>query len=228
MKIFIVATPIGNLGDITFRAIETLKSVDVILCEDTRMTKRLLDRYEIQKPLLSYHQRSRLSRVEKIIEHLESGKNLALVTDAGTPGISDPGNELIGRLVEYFGEKIEIIPIPGPSALTALISAGGVNMSKFLFLGFVPNKKGRETFFGNILKEKTLAIYYDSPHRFLKNLTLLKELNEKGDNRKISLIVGRELTKIYEEIKRGSPDEILEYYANHPDKVKGEFAVIVC
>ncbi len=134
-ELFVVATPIGNLGDITQRGLEVLRKVDVILCEDTRVTQKLLAKYQIQKPLISYHQRSRLQRVEKILEHLGQGKKMALVTDAGTPGISDPGNELIEKIVENFKDKVKITPIPGPSALTALLQVAGINVSKFCFFG---------------------------------------------------------------------------------------------
>lgn len=225
MKLSIVATPIGNLGDMTYRAIETLKEVDLILCEDTRVTIKLLNHYEIKKPLLSYHQRSKLSRVEKIIEHLEAGKNLALVTDAGTPAISDPGGKLIAELQDYFKEKIEIVSVPGPSALAATISIAGVDLSKFIFLGFPPNKKGRETFFNFVLKNKLPVIYYESPYRFMKNLELIKKLNQ-GD-RDIKIVVCRELTKKFESVKKGSLEEILDYYQNSLDKIRGEFVVII-
>ncbi len=225
MKLFIVATPIGNLGDITFRAIETLKEVDLILCEDTRVTIKLLNHYEIKKPLLSYHERSRLSRVEKIIEHLEAGKNLALVTDAGTPGISDPGGRLIAEVKNHFQEKIEIVAVPGPSALAAAISVAGVNLSKFIFLGFPPNKKGRETFFKNILISDYPVIYYESPHRFMKNLKLIEKLNI--ENKKINLVVCRELTKKFESVKKGKLKEIIQFFELNSSKIKGEFVVIV-
>lgn len=218
--LYIVATPIGNLEDITLRALRVLKEVDLILCEDTRVTKKLLDRYEIQKPLLSYHHHSKLSRVEKIVEHLENGKNLALVSDAGTPGISDPGNELIVFLRLNL-KNVEIVPIPGASALTVLASVAGINMSKFSFLGFPPHKKGRETFFRGVAESKYPIIYFESPHRVLKNLELLSKFKPDA-----KLIVGRELTKMFEEIVRGSADEILEYYKNNGDKVKGEFVII--
>lgn len=226
MKLYIIATPIGNLKDITFRAVETLKEVDLVLCEDTRVTAKLLNHYEIKKPLLSYHQRSRLSRVEKIIEHLEAGKNLALVTDAGTPGISDPGGKLIEELQKYFGKKIEIIPIPGASALGATVSVAGIDLSKFTFLGFPPNKKGRETFFMSVLDSDYPVIYYESRYRFLKNLELIKELNAENE-RKINLIICRELTKVFESVKKGNLDEVLDYYKSNPDKIKGEFVVIL-
>jgi 16S rRNA (cytidine1402-2'-O)-methyltransferase len=221
-KLYIIATPIGNLEDITLRALRVLKEVDMILCEDTRVTKKLLDRYEIQKPLLSYHHHSKLSRAEKISEHLENGKNLALVSDAGTPGVSDPGNELVASLRLSLGKEIEIIPIPGASALTCLASVTGTNMSKFLFLGFPPHKKGRETFFLRVSETKCPVIYFESPHRVLKNLELLEKFKPDA-----KLVVGRELTKMFEEVKRGSIDEILDYYRNNSDKVKGEFVIIV-
>lgn len=215
-KLYIVATPIGNLEDITLRALKILREVDLILCEDTRVTKKLLDRYEIQKPLLSYHHHSKLSRVEKIIEHLENGKNLALVSDAGTPGISDPGNELIASL----GEGFEIVPIPGSSAPAALASVAGINMSRFMFLGFPPHKKGRETFFREVAEAKYPVIFFESPHRFLKNLELLEKFRPNA-----KLVVGRELTKMFEEIARGEIGEVKERWKEA--RVKGEFVIIV-
>lgn len=223
---YIISTPIGNLEDVTFRAIETLKSVDLILCEDTRVTRRLLERYSISKPLLSYHQRSKLSRVETIIEHIQNGKTCGLVTDAGTPGISDPGNELIEKIIEVFGDEIKIVPIPGPSALTTLASVAGIDLSKFCFLGFPPHKKGRETFFKRVASSKEPIIYYESPHRFLKNLKLLQKMCQTSEIKK-ELIIGRELTKMFEEIKRGRPEELIEYYESGDGLIKGEFVVIV-
>jgi len=232
-KLYIIATPIGNLEDITLRALRILKEVDLILCEDTRVTRKLLDRYEIKKPLLSYHHHSKISRVEKIIEHLENGKNLALVSDAGTPGISDPGNELIARLLngeldpkvrlsERFPKSdFRITPIPGASAITTIASIAGININKFLFLGFPPHKKGRETFFRGVAEVKYPVIYFESPHRVLKNLELLSKFKPDA-----KLIIGRELTKMFEEVVRGSADEILEYYKNNGDKVKGEFVIV--
>lgn len=221
-KLFIISTPIGNLDDITFRAIEILKNVDLVLCEDTRVTKRLLEKYQITKTLLSYHQRSRLPKTDQIISELESEKNLALVTDAGTPGISDPGNELVGKLLEHFRDEIEIIPIPGPSALTALIQVSGINMKEFLFLGFPPHKKGRQTIFEKIAQSDIPVVYYDSPYRFLKNLQFLSQLSQ---GRK-KVVVGRELTKIFEEVKRDQIDEVIKHYQSNPDKIKGEFVII--
>ena len=219
-KLYIVATPIGNLEDITLRALRILKEVDLILCEDTRVTKKLLDRYEIQKPLLSYHHHSKLSRVEKIVEHLENGKNLALVSDAGTPGVSDPGNELTAELLKQDGA--EIIPIPGASAITILASVAGINMSRFTFLGFPPHKKGRETFFREVAEAKYPVVYFESPHRFLKNLELLEKMKPDA-----KLIVGRELTKMFEEILRGEIGEIRKNWEKKAEKEKrGEFVII--
>ncbi len=218
-KLYIVATPIGNLGDITLRALEKLKEVGLILCEDTRVSKKLLDHYQIQKPLLSYHQHSRLQRLEKIKEHLQAGKNLALITDAGTPGLADPGNQLVAELLK---EEIKIEVLPGVSALTALISLAGISMQQFVFLGFPPHKKGRESFFKEVeeLSQKRPVIFYESKYRFLKTLATLRGLS-------FNIIVGRELTKMHEEIKRGTVEEIFDYYQDNPQKIKGEFTLIV-
>ncbi|MFA6193378.1 MAG: 16S rRNA (cytidine(1402)-2'-O)-methyltransferase [Parcubacteria group bacterium] len=233
-KLYIVATPIGNLEDITLRALNVLREADLILCEDTRVTKKLLDRYEIQKPLLSYHHHSKLSRVEKIVEHLENGKNLALVSDAGTPGISDPGNELVAKLLNggsdpkvglseaFLKSDFRIIPIPGASAIATLASVAGINMSKFSFLGFPPHKKGRETFFREVAQSKYPVIYFESVHRFLKNLELLEKMKPDA-----KLIVGRELTKMFEEIRQGKIGEIRKHFEGKEGKVKGEFVIIV-
>ena len=152
-NIYIVATPIGNLEDITLRALRVLQEVDLVLCEDTRHTKRLLDRYEIKAETMSYHQHSKIAKIDKIIELIKSGKNLALVSDAGTPGISDPGNMLIKHLVESKID-VNIVPIPGPSAVISALSISGFPTDKFVFLGFAPHKKGRQTFFKNIANEK--------------------------------------------------------------------------
>jgi 16S rRNA (cytidine1402-2'-O)-methyltransferase len=220
-KLYIIATPIGNLEDITLRALRILKEVDLILCEDTRVTKKLLDRYEISKPLLSYHHHSKLSRVEKIVEHLENGKNIALVSDAGTPGIQDPGNILIEHITHNMEQKVDIVPIPGVSSVTVIASIAGINMDKFLFFGFPPHKKGRETFFRGVAESKYPVIYFESPHRVLKNLELLEKFKPDA-----KLIVGRELTKMFEEIKKGSVEVIFEYYKKNSDKVKGEFVIL--
>ncbi|MFZ3015786.1 MAG: 16S rRNA (cytidine(1402)-2'-O)-methyltransferase [Minisyncoccia bacterium] len=220
-KFYVVATPIGNMGDITFRAIETLKEVDLILCEDTRMTKRLLDKYSINKPTMSYHAQSKLAKTEKIFELLEEGKNLALVSDAGTPGISDPGAMLVSKIKEKFGNEISVIPIPGASAVITALSACGLPIHEFTFLGFLPHKKGRETLFKEIAESKRTMVFYESPHRILKTLESLKKFCPN-----VKVCVARELTKIYEEFKNGSPEELLVYFTENPEKQRGEFTII--
>jgi 16S rRNA (cytidine1402-2'-O)-methyltransferase len=217
--LYIVATPIGNLGDMTFRATETLKRADLIACEDTRQTKKLLFHFKIEKPLTSFHQHSKLVKFDKIIEALISGKDVALVTDAGTPGISDPGNQLVAEAVK---NEIVVIPIPGVSALTTLASVAGIDMTEFVFLGFPPHKKGRETFFKKISTIDMPAVYYESPHRLVKNLEMLKNLAPDKN-----IILGRELTKMFEEIVRGTAENILEYFLVNSGKIKGEITIIV-
>jgi len=217
--LYIVATPIGNLGDITLRALEILKSVDFILCEDTRVTKKLLDRYEIQTPTISYHEHSKLNKTEKIANLLEEGKNLALVSDAGTPGISDPG----GKLIEYVGGStphIKIVPVPGASALTAAASIAGISMDKFIFMGFPPAKKKRKKFFEEVVNSKYPVIFYESPHRIMKSLAELAEVSAGAQ-----VVVCRELTKKFETIYRGTVEEVLQKLKN--GEVRGEFVVVV-
>ncbi|MCD6149500.1 16S rRNA (cytidine(1402)-2'-O)-methyltransferase [bacterium] len=213
--LYIVATPIGNLKDITLRALEIFKKVDLIACEDTRVAKKLLNHYDIKTSLISYHQHSKTTRIDYLIDKLKKGQNIALVTDAGTPGISDPGGKLIEEAVK---NDIEVIPVPGVSALPALISVAGINLQKFVFLGFPPHKKGRETFFKEAKKSNLPVIFFESRYRIFKALKTLENSQ---------VIVGRELTKMHEEIIRGSAEEVLEYFENNPEKVRGEFAVIV-
>jgi 16S rRNA (cytidine1402-2'-O)-methyltransferase len=202
----------------TFRAVETLKMVDLVACEDTRVTKKLLNHYGVETPTISYFQHSKLAKISQIMEVLKSGKNVALVTDAGTPGVSDPGNKLVEQALV---EQIRVVPIPGAAGLTALISVAGIDMQKFVFLGFPPHKKGRETFFKEVMAsvEKDLPVmFYESPHRILKALKSLGSLK---------IIVGRELTKMFEEVVRGTAEEALQYFESHPEKTKGEFVIIV-
>ena len=219
--LYVIGTPIGNLEDVTFRAVRILKEVDVILCEDTRVTKRLLQQYKISKPTLSFHVRSTLSKVEHIFELLRAGKSLALVTDAGTPGISDPGSLLVSKVREALPE-VSIITIPGPSALTSALSIAGVPTHEFTFLGFLPHKKGRETLFREIAVAKRTYVFYESPHRILKTLESLQKFVPKK-----RVVIARELTKIYEQTISGTPSEILKYFIKNPDKVRGEFVVVV-
>jgi len=220
VTLYIIGTPIGNLKDITLRALEVLKEVDLILCEDTRVTKKLLEHYQIKKPLLNYHQHSRLKKVNYILELLKQGKNLALVSDAGTPGISDPGNLLVYEAIERLREKVEIIPIPGPSAATAAASISGFPMDKFLFLGFPPTKRKRKKFFEAVVKSKYPVIFYESPYRIIKTL---KELSSFIGDREI--VVCREVTKKFETIYRGEIEEVIKEIEK--DIIKGEFVIIV-
>ena len=220
-KFYVVATPIGNMGDITLRAIEILKEVDLILCEDTRETKKILQKYNINTLTMSYHTQSKLSKTDKIFELLKERKNLALVSDAGTPTISDPGTMLISKIKENLGD-IEIIPIPGASAVIAALSASGLPAHEFTFLGFLPHKKGRKSLFKEIAESKRTMVFYESPHRILKTLESLQKF---CPNKKVC--IAREITKIYEEFKTGSSAELLEYLTENQIKQKGEFTVIV-
>ena len=221
-SIYIVGTPIGNLEDLTFRAFNTLRKVDFILAEDTRKTKILLDRYEIVKAIISYHQHSKLTKVEYIIELLKSGKDLALVTDAGTPGISDPGNYLLEKIWEEKerGLDVNIVPIPGASSLTSILSVCGFPTDDFLFLGFLPKKKGKETLLKSLVKEKRTIVFFESPHRIVK---ILAELEKYLGN--IEIVVGRELTKKFEEIIRGSIRDVIKRVGSKNQK--GEFVVVL-
>lgn len=225
--LYIVATPIGNLKDITLRAIEILKEVDFILCEDSRQTIKLLQKYEISKPLVSYFQHSKVAKTDYILEQLEKGKKLALVTDAGTPGISDPGNQLIELVVSRL-PGVQIIPLPGPSALLAALSVSGFPTDKFIFMGFPPAKKGREKFFKKIVEAEYTVAFYESTHRIIKTLEQFKKvLNSQSSILNTKFVVCRELTKKFETIYRGSVDEIIEQLNKDKNALKGEFVVIV-
>lgn len=219
--LYVVATPIGNLEDITLRAIRVLGEVDYVLCEDTRMTRKLLSHYDIKTPTISYHANSKITKLEKILEMLEEGKNLALVSDAGTPTISDPGVQLVEAIREKLPE-VKVLSVPGASALTAAISVAGVPSARFEFLGFLPHKKGRETIFSEIATSDTTTIFYESPHRIIKTLeSLAKHCPEKN------ISISRELTKIYESFVSGTPAEVLQHYDENKEEIRGEFVVIV-
>jgi 16S rRNA (cytidine1402-2'-O)-methyltransferase len=220
--LYVVATPIGNLGDITFRAVETLKSVDLVLCEDTRVTSRLFEQYGVVAEAMSYHANSKLSKHEKILDFLREGKSLALVSDAGTPTISDPGVMLIEMIKKELPE-VKVIAIPGASALTSALSISGIPSPQFTYYGFLPHKKGRETIFKEIASSERTSVFYESPHRIEKTLESLVE--HLPETKKV--VVARELTKVFEETVEGSPTEVLEYFKQNPDKIRGEFVVIV-
>lgn len=228
--LYIVATPIGNLEDVTLRALKVLSDADIVLAEDTRVTGKLLDyvnlhstqvdqKQSIKATLISYHQHSSESRKLEILKYLLDGKNIALVTDAGTPGVSDPGNELIAFLLQSDPD-IKIVPIPGASAIATALSISGMDVNRFVFLGFMPKKKKEKLF--NWLKDGKISFaYYDSPYRVIKNLGEI----EKVFGGLTEVFVARELTKIHESTYRGKINEVIEKLKK--DVIKGEIVVIV-
>jgi len=218
-KLSLVATPIGNLEDMTYRAVRILKEADYILCEDTRVTGGLLKRYEIDGKLRRYDAHASEKTLSTILEDLAAGKQLALVSDAGTPGISDPGVYLVQQAREA---NVAIEVIPGPSAVTAAISLAGISGNQFVFLGFIPQKKGRETFFKTLHEYAIPVVFFESTHRILK---ALHSLHEHLPNTKV--YIGRELTKLHEEMIIGTPGEILATLEAQPVRQKGEFVVII-
>jgi 16S rRNA (cytidine1402-2'-O)-methyltransferase len=217
-KLYLVPTPIGNLEDITLRAIRILKEVDLILCEDTRKTSILLKHYQIANQIKSHHKFNEHKTLSQVIHDLKSGKNIALVTDAGTPSISDPGF-LIVR--ECIANQIEVECLPGPVALIPALVNSGFPTDSFCFEGFLPHKKGRQTRLKQLSEEKRTIVLYESSHRLLKTLGQLAEY--MGQDRKIS--ISRELTKIHEETRRGSISELIEHYETRA--VKGELVIIL-
>lgn len=236
--LYIVGTPIGNLEDISMRALRVLGEADFVLCEDTRVTKRLLNHYDIQTPCVSYHQHTGEDKTRYILGLLKEGKKIALVSDAGTPGISDPGGKLVARVFEQFGDKIEIESVPGPSAVTAALSISGIPTDKFVFMGFPPHKKGRYTFLKKIFESEYPVVVYESKHRIMKFLEELKAMKEDiglGDDEEIkkkkknleSVVVCRELSKMHETTYRGSLEDTIEKIASSNDDQKGEFVVII-
>lgn len=200
----IVATPIGNLEDITFRAVRVLKEADYIAAEDTRHSGILLKKYDITTPTISFHSYSDEKKLDQLIQHLKNGKTIALISDAGTPGVSDPGYQLI---VAARKEGIRVVPIPGPSAFLTALQASGLPTHQFLYLGFLPLKKGRQTLLESLQSETRTIVFYESPHRLAKTLA---ELHEKFGNRQ--LVIARELTKIHEEYFHGTAAEALNHF----------------
>ena len=220
--LYVVATPIGNMEDITLRALRILKEVSLVLCEDTRHTRTLLGRYEIKTKTDSYHAHSADSKLAYIAKRLEEGEDLALVSDAGTPLVSDPGVFLVSYLRERFGTELKIVPIPGASALTAALSVVPVPEGRFTFIGFLPHKKGRQTAIKEMAANEYATICYESSHRILK---LLAELQEFFPTAKVW--IARELTKQFEEVLSGSPEYLATFLTENAQKQKGEFVVIV-
>lgn len=217
----IIATPIGNLKDLTLRAIEVLKEVDLVLAEDTRVAKKILNHLDIQKPVWRADEYAPDSFYKKVSEFLREGKNIAFVSDAGTPGIADPGSKLVNYIREHVPDT-RIVPIPGPSAITTLLSVAGIHANEFTFVGYPPHKKGRETFFRKLAEIKIRPIVlYESPHRLQKTLESIGKTFGEDQN----VIVGKELTKIHEEVWHGTPREAEEYFKG--EKGKGEFTILI-
>ena len=215
-KLYIVATPIGNLEDITLRAINILKQVDLIAAEDTRHTLKLLNHLQISKPLISYHRHNEQTKKDILIQKLKQGQNIAIVSDAGTPGISDPGEEIIKQAIQ---ENITIIPIPGACALINALICSGISTKEFVFLGFLPlNKKLRKGKLEEIKTETKTIILYEAPHKLKATL---EDLKDNLENRQV--VLARELTKIHEEFIRGTANELLQKI----DNLKGEFVIII-
>ena len=217
-KLYIVPTPIGNLKDITLRAIETLKSSDFILAEDTRHTGKLLKEFQIESKMVSYHQHNEHKQVKSLVDQLKNGAVISLVSDAGTPGISDPGFLIIRECLQ---NNIDVECLPGATALIPALVGSGFPCDTFCFEGFLPHKKGRNKRLLSLVDEKRTMIFYESPHRLLK--TLQQFGDQFGADRKVS--VSRELTKLYEEVKRGSIQEIIEYYTDKT--IKGEIVIVL-
>lgn len=217
-KLYIIPTPIGNLEDITLRALKILKEVDFILAEDTRQSSKLLNHYEISKKLVAHHQHNEHKTVEKVITAIKNVECVALVSDAGTPGISDPGFLLVRECIK---NDIEVECLPGATAFIPALVNSGFPCDKFVFEGFLPHKKGRQTRLKFLQNETRTIIFYESPHRLIKTLTQFAEYF--GENRPIS--VSRELTKIHEENVRGTVTELIDYYTSHT--LKGEIVIIV-
>ena len=215
--LFIVSTPIGNLADITFRAVETLKTVSFIAAEDTRRTRKLLNHFDIKTKLISYYEHNRFARIPQILQHLESGKDVAVVTDAGTPGVSDPAYKLIRSVIQV---DVKVEPIPGPSAFLTALVASGLPTDRFLFVGFLPPKKGRRKKLSDLASHEATLILYENPKRVVKTLSDIATF--LGDR---PAVVCRELTKVHEEIIRGTISELLSYFSR--ESPRGECVIMI-
>lgn len=220
--LYIVPTPIGNLEDITLRALRILKTVDLILCENTSVTQKLLSHYEIDTSTSLFFAQTKLKNLEKILSLLEDGKQIALVSDAGTPTISDPGVLLVSSVKKTLPD-VTVVALPGASALITALASSGISSAQFTFLGFLPHKKGRETMFKEIKDSKRTVVFYESVHRIEKTLATLREV--LSDKRPV--VIARELTKMHEEVVSGTIEEVHSYFLKKKDHIRGEFVVIV-
>ena len=219
--LFIVATPIGNLSDITFRAVEVLKSVVIVLAEDTRHSKKLLSHLDISKPIRAFHEHNEREKTKAIIDEIHSGKSIALISDAGTPLISDPGYFLVAQAKK---EDLKVVPIPGPSALITALSASGLANDSFTFLGFLPSKQtARVKLIKSLVNRTETIIFYESPKRILASLTDLRRIF--GDSRKVCL--AKELTKVFETIQTDSIPNLINYFTINQSRQKGEFVILI-
>ena len=218
--LYILASPIGNMQDLSFRAVQTLKNADIIYCEDTRVSKNLLNHYNIERKVLrSLNARTEKAKINELLRELKSGKQVVYMSDAGTPGISDPGANLV-----HSARKagFSVVPIPGPSAFVAALSASGIFAHHFVFYGFLPQKKGRQSLLKQIAKDSKVSVFYESKHRIMK---FLREFQEYAPSKQICL--ARELTKIHEEFLYGTAQELIDTLEQNPQKQKGEFVVIM-
>ena len=217
--LYLVPTPIGNLQDITLRALEVLKNVDLIACEDTRTSAKLLDHFGIKKPRTSYHDHNERTKAPQLIERMKSGQDVALISDAGSPGISDPGFYLVRACLEA---DIKVEALPGPTAIIPALTISGLPSERFVFEGFLPVKKGRQTRLLQLSDEQRTMIFYESPHRILKTLTNFE--STFGEDRRAAVV--REISKTFEEAQRGTLDELKKYFSEK-NKVRGEFVIVV-
>lgn len=219
-NLYIVGTPIGNMEDITYRAVKILQDVDIVLCEDTRVTSKIFQKYNIDTPRKKLNAHMSPKEIDSIIDELRSGKDIAIVTDAGTPSVSDPGYYFIQKAKDSLGDDISITPIPGVSALTTLVSVADISMDEFIFYGFLPQKKGRSTMVKKIMYSENPAFLFESPYRIEK---LLEEISSIDPDSHV--VLGRELTKMYEQILYFKASQWRDFLQN--DKIKGEFSLIV-
>jgi 16S rRNA (cytidine1402-2'-O)-methyltransferase len=220
-KLYVVATPIGNLEDVSTRALSALAESQLILCEDTRVTRKLLTHFEIRTPVTSYHEHTGTGKLQALVKRIDQGETMALVSDAGTPGISDPGARFVAELVRVSQGQVKVVPIPGPSAVTTLLSVSGLAADAYVFHGFPPHKKGRSTFWKLVAEEKRTSVFFESPHRVEKAMAELSALCDP--HRKI--VIGRELTKMFESVRHGEMRGASELLLSEP--IKGEYVIAV-